>query len=141
MKIRLENSIDPLGEDSTKDKTKTSRWEPTQQEILLSVDRAVDCQRSDFRPLGKAVDRAVDHVPKQRVKTLCRSTGRSIGPNREHCSCRQSTGRSTEVHVSTLVHVGQPQVNRQSNLALPTVYQLRAKNRTLISLQNQSFSK
>ena len=51
---RLENPIDLLGEDPTKDKTETSRWEPTQQISLLSVDRAVNCQLSDFRrPLGK----------------------------------------------------------------------------------------
>jgi len=46
--MRVENSIDPLAQDPTKDKTETSRWEPTQQIFLLSVDRAVDRQ-----PLGK----------------------------------------------------------------------------------------
>jgi len=94
MKIRLENSIDLLGEDPTKDKTETSRWEPTQQISLLSVDRAVDRQRSDFRPLGK--------------RSTGRRPARSTEKNREHCSCSRSTGRSTEVHSCTLVHVGRP---------------------------------
>ena len=73
---------------------KYSRWGPTQQETLLSVNRPVDRQRSDFRPLGKAVDRSVDqklgydlafyrpvdrsHL--QREEALWRSTVRSTGP-------------------------------------------------------------
>ena len=104
MKMRLENSIDPLGKDPTKDKTETSRWEPSQQNFLLSVDRPVDRQRLDFRPLGKAVDRTVDRRPQTESKTLCQSTG----INREHCSCFRSTNRSTEVHGCTLVHVSRP---------------------------------
>ena len=71
--MRLENPIEPLGEDPTKDKTETSCWEPTQQISLLSVDRAVDRQRSDFRPLGKRSTGRSTVDPKQRVKTLCRS--------------------------------------------------------------------
>ena len=70
MKIRVENTIYPLGQGPTKDKIETSRWEPTEQEILLSVDRALDRQRSDFRPLGEAADRS--HTESE---TLCRSTG------------------------------------------------------------------
>ena len=35
---------------------KYNRWGPTLQETLLSIDR----QRSDFQPLGNAVDRTVD---------------------------------------------------------------------------------
>ena len=60
MKTRLENTIEPFGQDPEKDKFETSRWEPTQQRTLLPVDRAVDHQRSDLWPLGKVVDRTVD---------------------------------------------------------------------------------
>ena len=64
MKTRLENIIDPLGQDLTKDKTESSRWEPSQQKFLLPVDR----QRSDFRPLEKWSTERSTEVPKQRVK-------------------------------------------------------------------------
>jgi len=50
------NTIELLGQDSEKDKLEISRCEPTQQKILLPVDR----QRSNFRTLGKEVDRTVD---------------------------------------------------------------------------------
>ena len=108
MKTRVENTIEPLGQDPEKDKFETSRWEPTQQKILLLVDWAVDRQRSNFRPLGKAVDRPVDRRSQAESETLCWSTRRSTGPNREQCSCRRSTARSTEVHACTLVHIGRP---------------------------------
>ena len=100
MKIRLEKLIDSLGEAPTKNKTEYSRWQPVQQSYLLPVDR----QWSDFRPLGKRSTGRSTVYPKQRVKTLCRS----IVKNREHCSCFRSTGRSTEVHSCTLVHVSRP---------------------------------
>ena len=68
MKTRLENIIDPLGQDPTKDKTESSHWEPSQQKILLPVDRP----RSNYRSLGKAVDR---RGSQSESETLCRSTG------------------------------------------------------------------
>ena len=108
MKTRLENTIDPLGQDPTKDKTESSRWEPSQQKILLPVDRPVDRQRSDFPPLEKRSTGRSTVVPKHRVKLSVGRPGRSIGTNREHCSCSRSIGpvdRRARLH---LVHVGRP---------------------------------
>jgi len=39
---------------------KSARWKPTQQLWLLTVDRPVDRQRSNFRPLGRSVDWLVE---------------------------------------------------------------------------------
>ena len=74
MKTLGENPKEPLGIDPEKDKQKNSRWEKLQKEILLSVDRPVDPQRSNFRPLGIAVDWSVDRFSQPESKALCRST-------------------------------------------------------------------
>ena len=106
MKTRLENKIDPLGQDPTKDKTESSRWEPTQQNFLLPVDR----QWSDFRPLGKAVDRTVDRSSQTESKTLCRST-RPVDRNKQRALALAADrpDRSTEVQACTLVdRAGRP---------------------------------
>ena len=135
MKIRLENSIDPLGQDPTKNKNESGRWEPSQQNFLLPIDRPVDRQRSDFRPLGKTIDRTVDRGSQTESETLCRSTK----TNREHCSCFRSTGRSAALWCLSVDRL----VDRQSSFALPAVDspvdRLRAKTGFWVSLQNQSF--
>ena len=56
MKTHLKSYIKQIKTTPIYRPKKYSCWGPTQQETLLSVDR----QRSDFRPLGKVVDRTVD---------------------------------------------------------------------------------
>ena len=98
MKTRVENSIDPLGQDPTKDKIESSR---------SSQLSRIFCCRSTGRSTVNG--QIFDHWdPKQRVKLSVGRPGRSTGTNKEHCSCFRSTGRSTKVHVCTLVHVGRP---------------------------------
>ena len=60
MKMRLENPIDPLGEDPTKDKIETSRWEPTQQKKSVVGRPGGRPPTVGFSTVGKAVDRPVN---------------------------------------------------------------------------------
>ena len=144
MKTWVENSKESLGKDPEKDKLEYSCWEKNQKEILLSVDRPVDQQWSNFWPLGIAVDRSVNHFPNQRAKLSVGRQGRSLRPNREQSSCSRSTARSIEVHIMHLVHVNDRSVDQQSNSALFTVDRLvdrlKAKSKFWRSFWNQSFS-
>ena len=83
-----------MGEDPTKDKTETSRWEPTQQNCLLSVDRAVD----RHAPLCMCAHRSTDRSTGSKSSALCFS--QSTGPvDRQRvftlCWDQRSTVRST----------------------------------------------
>ena len=76
--------------------------------ILLSVDRSIDRQRSDFRPLGIAVHRSVDHCSQPASKALCQLTG-AVDRTELRAKLLQSVdAQSIEVYKCTLVHVDRP---------------------------------
>ena len=109
MKTGLQRSRESLGGNPTQNKSeKNSCWKLSEKSDCCRSTGSVDRQRSDFRPLGRRSTGTVDRSPKQRV-TL--SVGRSVRSTEEkqralHCS--RSTGRSTDVHTCTVVHVGRP---------------------------------
>jgi len=111
MKTRLENTIEPLGQDPEKDKFETSRWEPTQQKTLLPVDRAINRQRSDFRPLGKGVDRPVDRDSQPESENSM-----SVDRTQQRAMLLQTVGRPVDRSA-----IGQQLDRLIEQFALPTV--------------------
>ena len=109
MKTRLKRPRDSLGEIPTKIKSeKISCWNLSADSDCCRSTGPVDRQRSEIRPLGKRSTGWSTVKPKQRVILSVGRPLRSTGKNKEHCSCSRSTGRSTDVHTCTVVHVGRP---------------------------------
>ena len=103
-------------------KGQKSRWGETQhktnqkniavgncQKILTAVGRPAGRSPTvGFPTVRKPVDRDGRPKSKQRESFLCRSTGQVDREKTESTALSRSTGRSTEVHTCTVVHVGRP---------------------------------
>ena len=89
---------------NTKLVRKNSCWKLSEISDCCRSTGPVDRQRSDFRPLG---NRSTEVQTESKFSLSVDRSGRPR-KNREHCSCSRSTGRSTDVHTCTKVHVGRP---------------------------------
>ena len=145
MKTGLEKLIDSLGVAPTKDKIEYSCSQPVSRLFLLSVDRAGRPPTVGFPIVGKAVDRMVDwsYQTESEHSLSVDRTGRHEQTESSALSVGRS-GRSTDVHTCTLVHVGRPlgRLTEQFCSAYGrSVSRLtKAKGKILKSFLNQSFS-
>ena len=110
---------------------KSSRWGPKQQLTLLTVDRSVDRQRSDFRPLShrRPASRPGPGYREQKL-SVGRPPGRP-GPDLESRTLWRSTGSidrpSSQTRPCMFVHVGRPPDQPTSVLVDHAVDQPKAR--------------